>query len=103
MVISVDFVPWPTTKKHHVVTLASPVTLCGTLPSSLLDPNLNLQLTSRVTSSVLSVPAGEAPCERVFSMAGHVATRRHARMAAKTVSRMTYIRKNHCALKKFKR
>jgi hypothetical protein len=54
--------------------------------------NNNLLLARAVALDVLSVPSGEAPCERIFSIASRIIRADH-------VTRFAFIRKNKIALK----
>jgi hypothetical protein len=53
----------------------------------------------RVALDVLSVPAGEAPSERIFSIAGRVITADRAQLTPDQLARATYVIKNRKALK----
>ena len=59
----------------------------------------SLELARAVALDVLSVPAGEAPCERIFSIASRIIRTDRARMSHRHVTRLTFIRKNKRALK----
>jgi len=52
----------------------------------------------RVALDVLSVPGGEAPSERIFSIAGRVITPGRARLSAESLANATYVMKNRKAL-----
>lgn len=67
-------------------------------PMSLYRNNRHLQLARAVALDVLSVPAGEAPCERIFSIASRVIGTSRARMSHDHVTRTTFIKKNKRAL-----
>lgn len=62
------------------------------------DPLANLQLARAVALDVLSVPAGEAPSERIFSIASRIIGTNRAKMSARSVTRNTFIKKNRRAL-----
>lgn len=62
------------------------------------DRNHNLQLARVVALDVLSVPAGEAPSERIFSIASRVIGFDRAKMSAKYVALCTFVKKNRRAL-----
>lgn len=62
------------------------------------DPKINLQLAQAVAFDVLSVPAGAAPSERIFSISSRVIKFDRSRMSSATLCSTTFVKKNTIAL-----
>lgn len=67
-------------------------------PMLLYHEDCKLKLAKSVALDVLSIPAGEAPSERIFSIASRVIKFDRSRMGAEQVSRVAFIKKNKRAL-----
>eukprot|EP00171_Calliarthron_tuberculosum_P003086 IDg3086t1 len=67
-------------------------------PMRLYRGDCKLKLGKSVALEVLSIPAGEAPSERIFSIASKVIKFDQARMGAEQVCAVTFIKKNTRAL-----
>jgi hypothetical protein len=72
----------------------------GSLPLSPASSNFSLKIYKKypiiqaVARDVLRVPAGEAPSERVFSLAGRLQTAGRARLSPKRLAVLTYLNHN---------
>lgn len=62
------------------------------------DSKKNLQLSRALALDILSIPTGEAPSERIFSVASRVINFDRANLAASRVAETTFIKKNTRAL-----
>ena len=60
----------------------------------------SLQLCAKVARDVFAVPVGEAPSERIFSIASRIHRRKRGKMSATHVAKATYVKKNRRALAK---
>lgn len=60
--------------------------------------NCTLKLPKSVALDVLSIPAGEAPRERIFSIASRVIKFDRARLGASQVGTVAFVKKNFRAL-----
>lgn len=67
-------------------------------PMILYHGDCKLRLAKSLALDILSIPAGEAPSERIFSIASRVIKFDRSRMAAEQVSTVTFIKKNTRAL-----
>ena len=66
---------------------------------SIYDAGYNLDIARRVALDVLSVPSGEAACERIFSVASRILGKSRHSMSAAQLERVTYLKKNTIVLK----
>lgn len=62
------------------------------------DVSVNLRLSRELALDFLAMPAGEAPSERIFSIASRVMKFDRTRMSAAMLANTTFIKKNKLAL-----
>lgn len=69
-----------------------------TNPIDMYKKSSRLQLCSVIAPDILCVPAGEAPSERIFSIASRVIKADRSSMRAQLVAKATFIKKNKLSL-----
>lgn len=82
--------------------------VCGALemtadPMQVYREHTNMKLACSVAADVLSVPSGEAPSERVFSITTHIVGKRRTRLSPEKASQLTFVKKNYKVLQELKR
>lgn len=83
---------------HKTVTSLNVFEKWNVDPMILYRGDCKLKLSKSVALDVLSIPAGEAPSERIFSIASRVIKFDRSSMGAEQVSTVTFIKKNSRAL-----